>query len=255
MNAAQEITTIDQTGTSVPATHSETSAIVSMIERAAMNPAVDIDKMERLLQMQERIMDKAAKSAYATAFASMQGDLPSIERNGKITIHDKNDRSKIIQETPFARWEDINEAIRPVLQKYGFGLSFRVGQTSEGRITVTCVLAHREGHSEETTMVLMHDSSGSKNSVQAIGSSVSYGKRYTASALLNITSHGEDDDGKLAADAELIDEDQVLQIRDLLLANNRDEKKFLAYIKLSSLADITADKFKSACDLIKGVSK
>ena len=38
------------------------------------------------------------------------------------------------------------------------------------------------------------EASGNRNAVQAVASSVSYGKRYTASALLNLTSHGEDDD-------------------------------------------------------------
>lgn len=44
-----------------------------------------------------------------------------------------------------------------------------------------------------TRLRLPPDLSGDKNSIQAVGSSVSYGKRYTACALLNITSRGEDD--------------------------------------------------------------
>lgn len=243
MNAAQEITTIDQTGTSVPATQSETSAIVSMIERAAMNPAVDIDKMERLLQMQERILDRESKSAYTADFAAMQPELPSIAERGKghgtIT---------------YALWEHINDAIKPVLAKHGFALSFKVDDHEKG-IEVTANLSHRGGHSESTHKVFPADTSGSKNAIQSHGSSISYGKRYLASALLNLTSHAEDDDGMSANRGETITDDQVLQIRDLLLANGRDEKKFLAYIKLASLADITAEKFKAACDLIKGASK
>ena len=246
MNAtAQEIITQD-TAPQMPAVQSETSAIVSMIERAALNPLVDIDKMERLLQMQERIFERQAKAEYALAFSQMQGELPSIERNGKIIIHDKNDRNKIIQETAFATWEDINEAIKPVLKEHGFSLSFPIGQTAEGRITVTCVLLHRGGHSEQTTMVLMHDSSGSKNSVQAIGSSVSYGKRYTASAMLNITSHGEDDDGKIAGEPEYISSDQEITLRDLILAVDADEKKFCAYLKIDALSSLPSARFEAA---------
>ena len=45
-------------------------------------------------------------------------------------------------------------------------------------------------------MQLPVDLTGSKNAVQAAGSSVSYGKRYTVSALLNLTSRGEDDDAR-----------------------------------------------------------
>ena len=97
----------------------------------------------------------------------------------------------------YALWEDINEAIKPVIARSGFGLRFRIGQ-EHNTIVVTAILSHCGGHAEETTMRLPVDLSGGKNPVQAIGSSTSYGKRYTASALLNLTSRGEDDDGKAA---------------------------------------------------------
>ena len=65
---------------------------------------------------------------------------------------------------------------------------------------ITAILSHREGHSEETTLTLDADKSGSKNAVQAVGSSISYGQRYAAVALLNITTRGMDDDGENASD-------------------------------------------------------
>src|SRR6185503_15653016 len=98
---------------------------------------------------------------------------------------------------------------------HGFALSFRTGSAPDGKLTVTGILSHRAGHQEETTLALMHDSTGSKNSVQAVGSSISYGKRYTAGALLNITSRGEDDDGKLAGAPEYITETQVSELQHL----------------------------------------
>lgn len=168
---------------------SESAAIIQVIERAAMNPNVDIDKMERLLQMQERIMERNAKAAYDAAFAVMQPELPIIEEHGGI-----KDRGGNVQST-YALWEDINESIKPVLSRHGFGISFRTG-ARDGKVVVTGILSHRDGHREETTMELPVDASGNKNAVQAVGSSTSYGKRYTAQALLNLTSRGEDDDGK-----------------------------------------------------------
>jgi hypothetical protein len=192
--ANKDIVAVPQTAPVV----SESAAIIQAIERAAMNPNVDIDKMERLLQMQERIMERNARSAYAADLARMQPHLPVISEKGKIVVRDKVTK-EVIQSTGYALWEDINEAIKPVLADHGFALSFRTGLAADGKITVTGILSHREGHQEETTMVLPHDSTGSKNAVQAVGSSTSYGKRYTASALLNITSRGEDDDAELAA--------------------------------------------------------
>lgn len=173
--------------------------LLAVIERAARDPSVDMDKMERLLEMQERVHARHAKAAFSEALATLQPDLPIITERGKIIVREKTNSGKrdgdILQETSYALWEDINEAVRPLLAEHGFSLSFRTGMHTDGRVTVTGVLSHRLGHSEETMIILPHDSSGSKNAVQAIGSSTSYGKRYTAMALLNITSKGEDDDG------------------------------------------------------------
>ena len=155
-------------------------ALLSVIAAAARDPNVDIDKMERLLAMQERVQARDAKIAYTSALAAMQPKLPTITRRGTITITDKNDRKTVIQSTPYALWEDINDGVRPMLAEHGFALSFRSGMTEDGRLTVTGILSHRDGHQEENTITLAHDSSGSKNAVQAVGSSMAYGKRYTA---------------------------------------------------------------------------
>jgi len=165
---------------------SETAAILSVIERAALNPDVDIDKMERLLQMQERIVARNAKAAYSAAMSDMQRDLPTISKLGVNTHTEKT----------YGRWEDIHAAITPVLSDHGFALTFRTSTVD--KVTVTAVLSHREGHAEETSLTLPSDAGKGRNDVQAIGSSISYGKRYTACAILNINVGGEDDDGKAA---------------------------------------------------------
>lgn len=171
------------------------TVILQMIERAALNPEVDVDKMERLLAMQERVMERQAKASFNSALAEMQPRLPVIDENGGI----KNN-SGVVQST-YATWEDINDAVRPLLHEYGFALTFRPGVAGDGKQTVTAILRHREGHEEDATVTLPYDSSGNKNSVQAVGSSLTYGKRYSAIAVLNITSRARedrDDDGKAA---------------------------------------------------------
>lgn len=226
------------------------ASIMEVIARAAADPSADVDKMERLIQMYERITDRDAKAEYSAALAEMQPQLPVITERGKIST----DKGKTVQST-FAKWEDINEAIKPVLAAHGFGLSFRTGTTAEGKITVTGILSHRAGHQEETTMVLPHDSSGSKNAVQAVGSSTSYGKRYTATALLNITSRGEDDDGQKGGDPGGLTEEQQAEVQALMEDVGADRKRFLAYIKAESIAAIPArdfDKVMKALEAKRG---
>ena len=200
------MTAIAKSGSSVsPAQeqNSEAAAIIQVIERAAMNPEVDIDKMERLLQMQERVLDRQAAADYSSAMAAMQTDIPSIAERGRTN------------NGHYATLEDIVDTVRPIMKQHGFAVSFRVNTLDKG-VEVTGVLMHRSGHREETTMLLPADTSGNKNAVQAFGSSVSYGKRYVLCSLLNITTRGEDDDGNSAAPVKTVTAFQAGQLQQRL---------------------------------------
>lgn len=236
----EKISVIPSEDTSiVPA---DASSIMAVISRAAADPATNVEKLERLMAMYERITDRNAKAAYASALALMSPELPVIAERGKIQIGSGKAQM-------YALWEDINDSIKPVLARHGFALSFRTG-TEDGKIVVTGVLSHREGHSEQTTMYLPIDTSGSKNAVQAVGSSTSYGKRYTASALLNLTSRGEDDDGKASNMGKLITANQVQQLVELADEVGADKAKFCTYLKVPSLADIKDKDFQRAVDAL-----
>lgn len=221
-------------------------AMVGVIERALHDPSIDIEKLERLTALYERLQAGAAKRAYISALRIVQGKLPTINRKGRIEIKEKG-TDNIIQSTAYAKWEDIHDAILPVLAEGGFMLSFRVGAAQDGRITVTAVLSHDMGHQEETMMTLPFDSTGSKNNVQAIGSSASYGKRYTAQALLNLNSRGEDDDGKAAGGTpEIINQKQVASIQKKIVEAGADIKLFCEYLGVDKIEEIPMKQYKKA---------
>lgn len=185
-------------------TTTEPNALIQIIDKVASNKDVDVAKLEKLLDMQERIMAKNAEMAFNSAMAMMQAELPAIGERGEIIVNGQV-RSK------YARFEDINDAVKPILQRHGFAVSFKT-DTTNGTVKVTGILTHREGHRESTDIVLPVDVSGSKNAVQAVGSSVQYGKRYVMAALLNITTKGEDDDGKSAIpDGQLADFETAIE--------------------------------------------
>jgi len=170
------------------AQQSERQAIMSLIERVATSPDADINKLEKMLEMQERVLDRNAKQAFTADLAAMQIHLPRVIEYGE--GHNK---------AKFAKLEDINDAIRPVLHAHGFAVTFRIKHEAN-LVWVTTVLSHKQGHSEETSIPLALDTSGSKNAVQAVGSSISYGKRYGICAMLNIST-GDDVDGGLPTNA------------------------------------------------------
>lgn len=179
----------------------ESDTILQVIGRAAADPQCDIEKMERLLAMHERMQAKNSQTEFNAAMAAMQCDIPSIAERGE--GHNRK---------TYATLEDINDVIKPIMQRYGFAISFRVAHVASG-INVTGVLMHKAGHREETSLLLPADTSGNKNAVQAVASSVSYGKRYVMCAMLNISTRGEDDDGYAAAPSPRITEAQAKQIR------------------------------------------
>ena len=224
----------------------QTLAMVSVIERAAHSKDVDVEKMERLLAMQERILARDAVMQFNTAMAEMQSELPVITEKGKIMVNNQ------VRST-YATFEDINDAVKPILQKHGFAMTFRT-EVKDNQIAVTGVLMHRAGHREETSLPLPSDTSGSKNTVQAIGSSVSYGKRYVMSALLNITTRGEDDDGG-GAGTQYISDSQAADLNALLEEVGADKGAFCRYFKIESVEKLPVNAYKQAIAMTEAKRK
>lgn len=227
------------------ATVAEGATLLAVISRAASDPNTDVTKMERLMAMYERVEARRSEAEFAAALADMQPHLPAIAERGKAKVNGD------VRYT-FALWEDINAAIKPILQQHGFSLSFRTDFTDG--ISVTGVLTHRSGHSERTTIKLPTDASGSKNAVQAVASSVSYGKRYTAGALLNLTSHGEDDDA-FSAGIEYCTDEQLATLNEWIESTEADKDKFLKFLKVESLAQLPAKHYEKALSALRAKAK
>lgn len=184
------------------------TSLLAVISRAAADPSCDIDKMERLMAMHERMQARDAEAEFNASMAAMQSDIPSIAERGAITVNGQ-------VRSNYATFEDINDVIKPIMQTHGFAITFKV-ENVPGGMSVTGILMHRAGHRESTSMFIPLDTSGSKNAVQAVGSSTSYGKRYVMSALLNLTTRGEDDDGHAAVPVATVTPIQARQLQALL---------------------------------------
>lgn len=235
------------------------TSMMLMMERIAKNKEVDVEKMREVKELAMSLLNDQRRAAFDDALAQMQDELPTITARGRLEIREKDAKGgrtgKLIQSTPYAKWEDINDMIKPVLRKHGFSLRFKTGLSEKGLVTVTGILAGH-GHREESMFELQHDATGSKNAVQAVGSSTSYGKRYAASALLNLTSRGEDDDGKAGGGApleeggfpgdqvNLITSDQITALRNLCKKQGCPERKFLDWADVDRIEDIRAENYE-----------
>lgn len=210
-----QVAKIEEQQTALPA-----DPMISMIERVATDPSADISKLERMLEMKERMEAKEAERAFAMDFAAMQAELPVIPERGKI----KN-RAGEVQST-YPLWEDVIAALRGPMAKHGFSMSFD-RRKEDGVTYYGCILMHRMGHSKRAEIDLPRDTSGSKNDVQGEGSSVSYGQRYSSKMAINWTSEGtEDDDGERAGAKDTVSPGQYIALRDKLEASGMNPVKF-----------------------------
>ncbi len=158
--------------------------ITSMIERLAARPDFDVAKLEKLIDMQERVLKHQAEAAFNVAFTRMSPEIPTIIERART------------DKTTYAPLEDIIEVIRPIYSRHGFSLGFRTEWPSEKTVKVIGVLTHTDGHARHSEFVSLADQTGSKNAIQALASTVSYGKRYVTKDLFCIVTRHEDDDGE-----------------------------------------------------------
>lgn len=178
----KEVTKIE-TQDQVPAQPAD--PMVSMIERIAMDPNSDLAKLERMLDMKERHDATQAKAAFDAAFSQASAEFPEIPLNGKNNHNGQR----------YAELKDIIGKTRPVLARHGLALSFST-EVDDKNVIVTAELSHKNGHTKTNSLPLPRDVGSGRNAVQAVGSSQTYGQRYTAQAILGL-SLGEDteDDG------------------------------------------------------------
>lgn len=206
-----------------------------MILQVASSPDFDVAKLEKLMDLQERETNRQAKVAFNQAFAEMQSQIDTVTK------------SKKGHNTTYATLEDIVDVVRPTLERFGFAVTFSV-DTKQG-VIVTCTLLHKLGHSIDTTITLNPDASGSKNAVQAVGSAISYGKRYTLCSLLNIATRDDDDAQSCSANLGKVITTSQVQSLETKLKQLSEERfaNFISYIakeyNASSVADLPANKY------------
>lgn len=196
---------------------------------------------DKLMDLQERWEKNRARKAFDAAIAAAKAEIPVIHKNREVYFTSQKGLTNY-------RHEDLAEIARtidPILAAHGLSYRFRTSSAVNEPVSVTCVVSHREGHSEENTLFAGRDESGNKNSIQAIGSTITYLQRYTLKAALGLAA-SNDDDGKRADDGSAITEDQADELKVLATDVGADVPKFCRYMKVQRIEDIPAAKFADA---------
>ncbi len=126
------------------------SDILSAITDMARDPAIDPGKISALIDLHRSLQADQAKRAFDEAFAALSADLPRIKKNGTVSYpKDKgNPTGPMIKAFNYAKFEDIDEIVRPPMKAHGFHFSFDTKPQADGKIIIVGELHHSGGHSK-----------------------------------------------------------------------------------------------------------
>lgn len=227
--------------------HDEPRAVAAMTPMDMLSQALgngaSMEVMEKLFALQERWEANQGRKAFDEAMAAAKAEIPVINKNRTVDFTSSKGRTNY-------RHEDLAEIARvvnPILGRHGLSYRFRTTSNVNEPVSVTCIVTHRQGHSEENTLSAGRDDSGSKNNIQAVGSTLTYLQRMTLKASLGLAA-SDDDDGHSAGgeDHGAIDEDQVAKLRELIDETGSDIEKFCRFMKVEAIPQIQARDFDRA---------
>lgn len=217
---------------------------MGMIERA-IEKGSDVALIEKLMELAERHDRTVGRRAFDQAIAAAKAEFPEIRKNKTVDFSTSKGRTHYKHED----MAEISRAVDPVLSRYG--LSYRYRTHQDGRaVTVTCILSHRDGYSEETSLSSAADESGNKNHLQAVGSAATYLQRYTLKMALGLAAT-EDDDARRADSVKRIDADQYQVLQGLIDDAAADVPKLLKFLGAETIEELTLAQFGTAVSALR----
>lgn len=223
--------------------------ILSIIARAAQDPSIDVDKMERLLGMAERMQDRQAEKDFAAALVELQGETIRIQATKKV-----DEKSDGTCRYKFAPYEEIMAKVQPMLTLHGFSISFDT-EAGDGRLTSICTLTHKGGHSRQNRFAVRYGKPPGSSDAQGDMSTKSYAKRGALCDALNISIEHDTDGQDARIEGGPITDEQAAILRELCEETNSDKKKFLAFARADSFEAISESRFDDLAAMLKRKEK
>lgn len=224
----------------------EAASLLQIIADAAANPNVNIDKMERLMEMRKQVMARAAEVSYHAAMTRAQRAMPSLKK-------DKfNDQTK----SWYSSLASVVASAVPIYTQEGFSVSFGTEQSPlEGHIRVVADVMHDNGHMKRyyyDNPIDLTGIAGKVNKTQTHGrsSGVAYGRRYLLNLIFNLNACDDDNDGNGVGTAT-ITEEQEATLRDMIESSGANAAQFLKYLKVDSLSDLPAVAYEDAMKALR----
>lgn len=221
------------------------TSLIEVISRAASDPTVDVEKMERLMALHERITARQAEAAFNAAMETCQAEMRPISADAT----NPQTRSK------YATYAKLDRALRPIYTKHGFSLSFSDGETTKPEhVRVMGLVRHKGGFRETHWKDMPADGKGAKGGdvmtkTHAAGAAQQYGMRYLLKGIFNVAIGEDDNDGNETV--ETVSEEQIANLEALLTEVSANKASFLKWAKVASLGQIPAKNYEACVKAIE----
>ena len=223
----------------------EAATLMEVISRAASDPNTDVDKLERLMSLYERMAAHKAEESYHEAMSAAQAEMRPIAADAN------NPQTK----SKYASYHALDQALRPIYTKYGFSLGFDTEPSAIADHLLVICKVHRAGHTERHQIDMPADGKGAKGGdvmtkTHATGAAMSYGQRYLLRGVFNIAVFDDDGTGA-SAPTQFVNETQRDELLALADEVGADKQKFCAFLKVTSFATIPANQYQRAKALLQ----
>ena len=212
----------------------------------ALEKNVDLEKIEKMIQLQKEWDAIQAEKAFTIAMTEFKCEAPVITR----------DKENAQYNSYYTSIGNLVNSCLPKMSECGLSHKWSIEQGEQ--ITVTCIVTHKDGHSEPTSMSGPPDGSGSKNPIQQIKSTVTYLKAATFESAMGLASTDAniDDDGNGAGDEiEYINPKEKQVIADMLADSGSTAEKFLKSMKCETIDKIPSEMYKAATTILVAAKK
>ena len=204
----------------------------------AISVGANPETIEKMMHLSERHSANLARQAFDRAMSQAKAEIrPIAKKNAGPSLRGGSGSAY-----QFESLADIDTHVDPILAAHGLSCRFR-SETSDGLVTVWCIISHQDGHFEETSLSGPAETSGSKNAYQAIGSAVTYLQRYTKKLALGLSAAKDDDAGSVGP--ATLSPDQYVRVRDLAQEVGVPEDKICTSFGVGDLRQIPASYFEA----------
>jgi len=220
--------------------------IMDLMRRAF--DAGNLELVERAMTLQERWEHNQARKDFERAMVRARGKIGTVLKNRRVDYTSPKGRVNYAYEDLAAVTSAVDEVI-PEL-----GLSYRFRTKVDGKsLTVTLVLSHENGYSEDNSLSAAHDESGGKNSIQGCGSTQTYLERYLLKAGFGLAAAEADDDGQAHGKpaVELASPQQIETLKKALEVREMKIDRLLKWARIKEIGELPASLVDEALSKIR----